>query len=81
VNMKVKDVLTNEFHVRYEEAHQRLAIYMLKDGKPASEVPISLRLSMLEEMGPAEAAKFLGERLMLLIPALRERVYKLPKET
>lgn len=81
MNMKVKDVLTNEFHVRYEEAHQRLAIYTLKDGKPASDVPISLRLAMLEGMGPDEAAKFVGERIMLLVPTLRERVYKLPKET
>lgn len=79
--MKVSEVLTNEFLVRYDESGERLLIYMLKNGKPDSDVPISLRLEMLKDMGSDEASKWVGQTLLLLVPAMREKVFSLPKES
>ena len=79
--MKASEILTNEFLVRYDEAGERLMIFTLKDGKPDSDVPISLRLPMLKDMGPDEASKWVGQTLLLLVPAIRENVFGLPKES
>jgi hypothetical protein len=73
--MKVADVLTNEFLVRYDEATQRLLIFTLKNGQPTSDVPIVSRLSMLEEMGKTEASRWVGETLLILIPTTREKLF------
>lgn len=78
--MKVSEVLTNEFLVRYDGPSERLLIYTLKNGKPDSDVPISLRMATLTEMGADEAAKWVGQTLLLLIPAMREGLFKLPAE-
>ncbi len=78
--MKVNEVLTNEFLVRYDEAGELLLLYTLKNGKPDSDISISLRLDMLKNMGPDEASKWVGQTLLLLVPTIREQVFKLPKE-
>jgi|HubBroStandDraft_5_1064220.scaffolds.fasta_scaffold13436_5 hypothetical protein len=78
--MKTGDVLTNEFLIRYDMSTERLLIYRLKNGKPESDVPISLRLSTLKEMGKDPASKWVGETLLLLIPSVREKLFDLPKE-
>jgi len=67
--MNVKDVLTNDFTVRYAPDEKALLIY-----PGDAKVPIRLRLSMLEEMGPVQATQFVGERLLLLVPELRAKV-------
>jgi len=77
--MKLKDVLTNEFTVRYDPAEQCLLIYPQLN-PPAGTVPIRHRLSVLQEMGSAEAAKFVGQTILLLIPELRAKVFGEPEE-
>jgi hypothetical protein len=78
--VKIHQVLTNEFSVNYDEVGERLLIYTLKDGVKVSDVPISLKINMLSEMGADDAAKWVGQTLLLLIPAMRERVFGLPPE-
>ena len=78
--MKVGDILTNEFLVRYDESTSRLLIYPLKNGKPDSDVPISSHLSTLKEMGKDSAAEWVGQTLMLLIPSIREELFGLSRE-
>jgi hypothetical protein len=78
--MNVSEILANEFLVRYDETDERLLVFALKNGKPDSHVPISLRLAMLKGMGPDEASKWVGQTLLLLIPSMRETVFNLPKE-
>lgn len=73
--MKLSEVLTNEFLVRYDEAAHELLIFRLKDGKPHGIAPITHKLSMLEGMGKTEAARWVGETLLILIPETREKIF------
>lgn len=74
--MEIKDVLTNNFQLRYDENTERILLYSEKDGS-LSEFPIELRLSTLMEMGPEGASKWLGETVLLLIPEMRQKLFKL----
>lgn len=76
--MNVDDVLTNEFHLRYDEGSERLLLYRVKDGVQL-DFPIELRMSTLAEMGAKDASKWVGETLLLLIPAMREKLFRLQK--
>lgn len=77
--MKVKDILTNDFTVRYDAATEAVLIYTQLNPPPGT-VPIRLRLSMLKDMGKEEASRFLGERILLLIPETRTQVFGEPIE-
>lgn len=72
--MKLKDVLTNEFTVRYDPAEQCLLIYRQLN-PPPDTVPIRHKLKMLQDMGSAEASKFVGQTILLLVPELRVKVF------
>lgn len=71
--MELKDVLTNEFTVRYDVGEHSLLIYRQLDPSPEI-VPIRYRLSMLQEMGREQASKWIGNTFLMLVPELREKV-------
>ena len=70
------NVLTNDFEVHYDSSTERLLIYPYEDGRKP-EVPIALKLPTLQGMGPEKASKWVGETLLLLIPAVRKALFKL----
>lgn len=78
--MNVHEVFANEFVVKYDEVHSRLLVYPRSAAGALPDVPISLSVEMLEGLGSDGASKWLGETILLLIPAARERIYKLPPE-
>lgn len=68
----MKNILNDTFIVRYDESLRSLLI-VHPDEKVTSSPLITIRGETLDGMNFTEAAQFLGERLLLLIPALRER--------
>jgi hypothetical protein len=65
-------ILNDKFIVKYDEGLQSLLI-MHPDEKQVSNPLVTIRTETLSKMSFLEASQFLGERLMLLIPQLRER--------
>ena len=65
------NVLNDKFIVRYDEKLQSLLI-IHPDEKQVSNPLVTIRAETLAKMSFLEASQFLGERLMLLIPQLRE---------
>ena len=74
--MKDSDILTNEFFIRYEEDSENLCIYTRNNGE-VTKFPIKLALKTLAEMGPEEASKWTGETLLLLIPDMRKKLFRI----
>ena len=72
--MKLKSVLTNEFTVRYDPAEQSLLIYRQLN-PPPDTVPIRHRTAMLQQMGKDEAAKFVGQTILMFVPELRVKLF------
>lgn len=66
------NVLNDQFIVKYDEALQSLLI-IHPDEKKVSNPLVMIRSETLAKMNFPEASQFLGERLMLLIPQLRDR--------
>jgi hypothetical protein len=62
------DVFSNEFEVRYDERHK--AVFIVHP-KRRNAPDIKIDLDSLKAMSFAKAAQFIGERLILKIPALR----------
>lgn len=73
--MSDAEILTNEFVLRYDEASEVLRIYTVNNDRE-SPFPIELRLETLSAMGPEKASKWLGETLLLLIPAMRANIFR-----
>lgn len=72
--MNASDIFTNDLTVRYDEATESLLIY--SGLNPAADaVPVRHRLSMLSSMGKDEASKFIGQTILLLVPAARDKVF------
>jgi hypothetical protein len=65
-------ILNDTFIVKYDEALQSILIVHPDEKKVPSPV-VRIRAETLAKMSFLEASQFLGERLMLLIPQLRER--------
>jgi len=78
--MSHSDILTNEFQLTYDESQKHLLVYGVKNGQ-LQPFPIKLRLSTLSDMGAAEASKWVGETILLLIPEMREQLFGLPPES
>lgn len=70
--MGLSELLSNEFIVRWDNDLEGLVI-VHPDGERFPGPLMQIRLSMLSEMTFEQASQFIGERLVLLIPALRER--------
>ncbi len=70
------DILTNDFVLRYDEGREVLQIFTVSNGRE-TRFPIELRLATLSEMGSDKASKWLGETLLLLIPAMRINLFGL----
>ena len=66
------NILNDSFIVKYDEALQSILIVHPDETKVPSPV-VQIRAETLAQMSFLEASQFLGERLMLLIPQLRER--------
>jgi hypothetical protein len=78
--MNINRVLTNDFKVRYDESRKVLQLFTVHDGKPAS-APIEIRLSTLLDMDdPQEACRWFGETILLLVPELRDQLFKIPPD-
>lgn len=73
--MGVEKVLTNDFELHYDEVTDRLLIFALERGKKP-DVPISMKLATLKDMGPEKASKWVGEAVLLLIPAVRKHLFQ-----
>jgi hypothetical protein len=70
--MDPSELLSNEFIVRWDEELNSLVI-VHPDGERFPRPHVQIRSSTLADMTFEEASQFIGERLVLLIPALRER--------
>ena len=69
------NVLTNELYVRYDETREKLLIcHADQDQFPTPLVEIAL--ATLENMTFSEASQFVGERIIFLVPHLREKFSK-----
>jgi hypothetical protein len=68
----MKNVLSDTLNVRYDEA-LRSVLVIHPDEKVASTPLVRINSETLDMLNFSEAAQFLGERLLFLIPALRER--------
>ena len=70
--MNKKELFSNEFLVRWdEERHCLLVLHPNRSKFP--EPLVTIRESTFVEMNFAAAAEFIGSRLALLMPALRDR--------
>lgn len=70
--MEMRDLFSNEFFVRWDE-EQRCLLVVHPDQRRFPEPLVTIRESTLAEMNFSSAAEFIGSRLALLIPALRDR--------
>jgi hypothetical protein len=66
------NVLTNQFEIEYDEARECLCIWT-PGVKSRGLRPIEITKKGLGELPFAEAAEFVGEKILLLIPAMREQ--------
>jgi len=73
--MKISDVLTNEFLVKYDEENHELRIFRLKNGQKEYLSPIVHKLSMLKNMGKDEASRWVGESFLIFIPETRKELF------
>ena len=74
--MQANEILTNQFVLRYDEASEVLRIFTVHEGNE-TQFPIELRLATLQDMGSEKASKWVGETLLLLIPAMRSHLYRI----
>lgn len=75
--MDLTSVLSNDVKLRYDEARKILQVTTIHNGKP-TDAPIQIRLSTLLEMrDEKEACRWFGETILLLIPEMREALFKL----
>lgn len=73
--MSLKDILTNEFTLLYDNKRQSLLIYTGLNPS-LTDTPIEHRLSTLQDLGKDEAAKFVGQTILLLIPQVRSELFR-----
>jgi hypothetical protein len=77
------NIFNDTFIVKYDEDLNSLLI-IHPDQKIMSRPIVQIRAETLDEMNFLQATQFLGERLMILIPQLRDRyaddLSKLAKE-
>lgn len=65
-------IFSNKLEVEYDEDRAHLSIWH-PNVKAEGLRPIEIRKSTLEAMSFSEASQFVGERILLLIPAMREQ--------
>ena len=70
--MDTSELLSNEFIVRWDEDLNSLVI-VHPDGERFPRPHVQIKSSTLSDMSFKQASQFIGERLVLLIPALRQR--------
>lgn len=70
--MDASEILSNEFIVRWDDQLNSLLI-VHPNGKKFPSPHVQIRSSTLADMTFEQASQFIGERLVLLIPGLRER--------
>ncbi len=68
-------LLNDTFIVKYDDAMRSILIVHPDETKVPGPV-VQIRAETLDKMSFLEASQFLGERLMLLIPQLRDRYAK-----
>jgi hypothetical protein len=73
--MKPEEFFTNDFVVNFNENEQCLLIHTVHNGD--LDEPICLKLETLTNMTTAEASKWVGETILLLIPEIRKKLFKL----
>ena len=66
------NILNDRFIVRYDETLQSILI-VPPDEKVVPGAIVRIRDDTLDKMNFLEGSQFLGERLLLLIPQMRER--------
>lgn len=66
------NILNDTFIVKYDDGLQSILIIHPDESKVPGAI-VQIRAETLSKMNFLEASQFLGERLMLLIPQLRER--------
>lgn len=71
-HLEPQDLLSNEFVVRWDTELASLLIAH-PDAAKFPEALVQIRSQTLQGMSWQEASQFIGERLMLLMPELRER--------
>ena len=70
--MEMRDLFSNELLLQWDE-EQRCLFVMHPDRVKFPEPLVTIRESTFSEMTFASAAEFIGSRLALLMPALRDR--------
>ncbi len=70
--MTTKNIFNDTFIVKYDDSLQSILI-IHPDKNITSRPVVQIRADTLASMNFLEASQFLGERLMILVPQLRER--------
>ncbi len=70
--MTTVNIFNDTFIVKYDDSLQSILIIHPNESV-ASRPIVQIRAETLEKMNFLEASQFLGERLMILIPQLRDR--------
>jgi len=73
--MNSNNVLSNEFIVRWDKQNMALSIEKICEGNEVLQL-IQIKDETFTKMSFEESSKFIGERLILLIPHLREKFKK-----
>jgi hypothetical protein len=66
------NVLSDQLHIEFDTSRDSLAIRHASDSQSKSPL-IEIRRETLRTMSFDEATKFVGERILLLMPAMREQ--------
>ena len=66
------NVLSDQIHIEFDASRQGLAIRHANDSTSASPL-IEIRCETLQAMSFDEATRFVGERIFLLMPSMREQ--------
>ena len=69
-----RDMLTNDFRIHFDEEAGDLLVHWL-DEEGHCPHPIRISFETLLDAGSEEAARFLGERVLLLIPRARKELF------
>ena len=70
--MNERDLLSSDLHIRWSAATDSLEV-MHSDTERFPDPLVQVRASTLSDMSFDQAAKFIGETVVLLVPELRNR--------
>jgi hypothetical protein len=69
----IEDVLSSQLAIEFNEHNHRLSISPINSTRKNPWPMIEISQETLAEMSFSEASQFIGEKILLLIPAMRDQ--------